>query len=333
MDMRTGQSATFLLDKLLPLEAFLRLGVGTALLGAVFLGPARAHEASGGDVVIVSTVDVGGSVQNAGDVEVTGFVGEPGAVATGGEVVLRGGGNSMIYYATSFTVAADAPAINEDGVADTNSTRTPLRGEVVYDDATVGLVDGAQVAWTAPASGDALASISSDGVAEAGAVYEDTDASFSGSYGGIQATNSLTVRNVLPDNYSVWAGDTFDDAWEIAEGMTNAVDPDATNNGVPNWQLYAMGFNPAQPAPAALSAVNVTNGYLAVVYTRNPYATNYTFTPQESGNLSAGFADMVSPVSTTNIVGGVEQITTFGSVPINATNKQFLRVEVEQPDP
>ncbi|MGA1149439.1 MAG: hypothetical protein ACO3V5_09980, partial [Ilumatobacteraceae bacterium] len=204
---------------------------------------------------------------------------------------------------------------------------------VVYDDATVGLVNGAQVAWTAPASGDALASISSDGVAEAGAVYEDTDASFSGSYGGIQATNSLTVRNVLPDNYSVWAGDTFDDAWEIAEGMTNAVDPDATNNGVPNWQLYAMGFNPAQPAPAALSAVNVTNGYLAVVYTRNPYATNYTFTPQESGNLLAGFADMVSPVSTTNIVGGVEQITTFGSVPINATNKQFLRVELTQPSP
>lgn len=333
MDKKTEQSAISLSAKLLPLASSLRLGLGTALLGAVFLGPARAHEASGGDVVIVSAVDAGGSLQNAGDVQVAGFVGVPGTLSSGGDVVLRGGGNGMVYYATGFTVAADAPAIDEDGVVDPNSSRTPLRGEVVYDDATLGVVEGARIAWTAPVSGDALASISADGVAEAGAVYEDTDASFSGSYGGIQATNSLTVRNVLPDNYSVWAGDTFDDAWEIAQGMTNAVDPDATNNGVPNWQLYAMGFDPAQPAPATLSAVAVTNGYLAVVYTRNPYATNYVFTPQESGNLSAGFADMPSPVSTTNMVGGLEQITTFGSVPVNATNRQFLRVEVAQPAP
>ena len=294
---------------------------------------ARAHEAAGGDVRIVSIVDTGGSVQVGGDVQVSGFVGAPGAVSTGGEVALRGGGNSMIYYATGFTVAAGTPSINEDGVADTNSSRTPLRGEVVYDDATVSLVDGAQVAWTAPVPGSALASISVDGVAEAGAVYEDTAAAFTGSYGGIQASNSLTVRNVLPDNYSVWAGDTFDDAWEIAQGMTNAVDPDETNNGVPNWQLYAMGFNPAQPAPAALSSVTTTNGYLAVVYTRNPDAVGYSFAPQESSHLAAGFADMVDPVSVTNNVGGLEEITTFGSVPVGATNRQFLRIRIGQPAP
>ena len=323
----------FMKSKLSPRARIRRLAMGTALSGAVFLCPASAHEATGGDVRIVSTIDSGGSVQTGGDVQITGFVGEPGVVASGGDVVARQGGNSMIYYATGFSVASGAATINEEGASDTNSTRAQLRGNVVYDDSTLGTVDGSLVSWTAPSTGSALASISAGGIAQAATVYQNTAASFSGSYGGMAATSSLSVLNILPDNYGVYAGDTFDDAWEIAQGMSGAVNPNATNNGVPNWQLYAMGFNPAQPAPAALSSTVLTNGYLAVRYTRNPYATNYTFDPQESGNLSAGFANMVNPVSVTNLVSGVEQITTRGSVPINETNKQFLRVKVAQPAP
>ena len=307
--------------------------VFTALTGAVFLSSAYAHEAAGGNVTIVSTIDSGGSVQSGGNVQITGFIGEPGVVSSGGDVVARQGGNSMIYYATGFSVTADSLTINEQGAPDTNSARTQLRGNVVYDDATLGAVDGSQVAWTAPATNSSLASISALGIAQGATVYQNTPASFTGSYGGINATSSLTVLNVLPDNYSVWAGDTFNDAWEIGQGMSGAVNPNALNNGVPNWQLYAMGYNPAQPAPPALASSFTANGYLAVRYTRNPYAAGYTFTPQESGNLNLGFAAMVNPASVTNLVNGVEQITTRGSVPMSATNKQFLRVRVAQPAP
>jgi hypothetical protein len=307
--------------------------VCTALTGAVFLSSAYAHEAAGGNVTIVSTIDSGGSVQSGGNVQIIGFIGEPGVVSSGGDVVARQGGNSMIYYATGFSVTADSLTINEQGAPDTNSARTQLRGNVVYDDATLGAVDGSQVAWTAPATNSSLASISALGLAQAATVYQNTPASFTGSYGGINATSSLTVLNVLPDNYSVWAGDTFNDAWEIGQGMSGAVNPNALNNGVPNWQLYAMGYNPAQPAPAVLASSVTTNGYLAVRYTRNPYAAGYTFTSQESGNLNLGFSAMVNPASVTNLVNGVEQITTRGSVPMSATNKQFLRVRVAQPAP
>lgn len=320
-------------NKLLMPALVVRTVVITALFGAVFLCSAHAHEASGGDVRIVSTIDSGGSVQSGGDVQITGFVGEPGTVSSGGNVVARQGGNSMIYYATGFSVASDSLTINESGVTDTNSTRTQLRGNVVYDDATLSTLDGAQVAWTAPATDSSLASISADGIAQAATVYQNTPANFVGSYGGIPATNQLMVVNVLPDNYGVWAGDTFNDAWEIAQGMTGAVNPNAMNNGVPNWQLYAMGFSLTQPAPAVMASSVVTNGYLAVSYTRNPYAIGYVFTPQESGNLSVGFATMVNPVSVTNNSGGIDYITTRGSVPINATNRQFLRVRVAQPAP
>lgn len=316
---------------IVPLGNLSRLSMFTVLSGAVFLCPVRAHEATGGDVTIVSTIDSGGLVQSNGDVQITGFVGEPGIVSSGGNVVVRQGGNSMIYYAAGFAVASDAATINEQGASDTSSTRTQLRGNVVYDDASLSALDGSQVAWTTPATGSALASISASGLAQAATVYQGTSASFSGSYGGINATSSLTVLNVLPDNFGAWAGDTFDDAWEIAQGMGGAVNPNATNNGVPNWQLYAMGYNPALPAPAVLALSTATNGYLAVTYTRNPYATGYVFTPQESGNLSVGFTNMVNPNSVTNASGGVETIVTRGSVPINATNKQFLRVKVAQP--
>lgn len=307
--------------------------LSAALSAALLATPARAHEATNGDVLIISTVDSGGSAQSGGDVRIAGFVGEPGVVATGGDVVARQGGNSMVYYASEFAVGADSLTIDEQGAPDEETTRTQLRGGVVFDDGSVAMLDGPQIAWAAPEPGSALASVSTDGVAQAAAVYQNTAAFFGGTYAGLSATSSLTVLNVLPDNYQVWAGDTFDDAWEIAQGMSGAVDPDATNNGVPNWQLYAMGFNPAQPATQALATAATTNGYLAVAYTRNPYATNYAFTPQESGNLNLGFAAMADPVSVTNTSGGVEHIVTRGSVPITATNKQFLRVQIGRSAP
>ncbi|MGA1130065.1 MAG: hypothetical protein ACO3XN_08375, partial [Chthoniobacterales bacterium] len=111
-----------------------------------------------------------------------------------------------------------------------------------------------------------------------------------------------------------------------------AVDPDATNSGFPAWQLYALGLNPAVAPGVPLETGQIeTNGYLSITYTRNPYATNYTFAVQETGNLSLGFSNMVNPVSVTNEVGGVEQITTRGSAPINSTNRQFLRLQITKP--
>jgi hypothetical protein len=298
------------------------------------LSELRAHEAIGGDVRIVSTIDSGGLVQTGGDVQINGFVGEPGTVAAGGDVVVRQGGNSMIYYAAGFSVQSVAATINESGTSDADSTRTPLRGRVVYDDATFGEVDGALVMWRAPSPESALASISAEGIAQAATVYEDSVASFAGSYAGLSASNNLTVLNLLPDNYREWAGDTFDDAWEIAQGMTRGVDPNATNNGVLNWQLYAMGFNPEKPAPASLSIPVMSDGYLAVAYTRNPFAIGYLFAPQEAANLSDGFSNMIAPVSVTNsLPDGNQQIITRGSQPMSSVRRQFLRIRITPPAP
>lgn len=280
----------------------------------------------------VGSMDLGGTVQVAGDRRNVGFVGAPGVVATAedGVRVARQGGSGMVYFPTGYSVAADSSAIREAGSTPESSTRTALSAREDFDDQTFAAAT-TPVAWS-PATNQAI-SVSADGIARANAVYQDTLAAFSATLGGIAATNYLTVLNALPDNYEAWAGDTFDDAWEIAQGMAAAVDPDASNNGTPNWQLYAMGVDPSATFSGQLSTGGATNGYFAITYTRNPFATNYTFAVQESGNRALAFTNMLAPVSSTNTVDGVEQITTWGSAPINATNRQFLRVKIMQPAP
>ncbi len=278
-----------------------------------------------------AVVDLGGTVQTFGDARNVGFVGTPGSVATadGGNIVARQGGVAMVYNATGYTVAANPSVINEAGATPESSTRATLSARIVFDDESFDEA-GVPVTWS-PVTNQVI-TVSPEGVAQAQAVYEDTVAAFGGTVAGVPATNFLTVVNVLPDNFGAWAGDTFDDAWEIAQGMAGAVDPDATNSGFPAWQLYALGLNPAVAPGVPLETGQIeTNGYISITYTRNPYATNYTFAVQETGNLSLGFSNMVNPVSVTNEVGGVEQITTRGSAPINSTNRQFLRLQITKP--
>jgi len=296
---------------------------------------AQAHEASGGPVRVVATIDSGGLVQSAGPVQNVGFVGQLGSLASAGSVVARQGANSFVFYPQQLLVEAQPSVINEAGVEPAASTRAQLGAVVTFDDDTTATLSGVEVTWTAPPADYPIASISAEGVAQADVVFEDTEAEFLGQYAGLSATNFLTVRNLLDDNYRQWAGDTFDDAWQIEQGMSGAVNPDALNNGSPNWLLYALGLNPEQPAPAVLIQSGLQDRFLTITYTRNTFARDYVFAPQETGNLrTTPFADLVNPVVTTNNISpSLEAITVRGSLPVNLTNRQFLRLRVDRPAP
>ncbi len=296
--------------------------------------PASAHEASGGEVRIISTLNLGGSVQTAGSIQQVGFLGNPGVMATTNQVVARQGANSLVFYPVALALSADQPTLNEAGSDPPSSSRTQLRASVQYDDLTSGLIPPEAIQWTPLPEEYPLESISSGGSAVASVVFEDTEAEYAGSYAGLTATNFLTILNVLPDNYRQWAGDSFDDAWQIDEGIPGALDPEDENAGIPYWQLYAMGLNPTLPLSAPLVAAVRQGNFLGLTYTRNPFATNYGFILQESGNLRAGFSNVVAPVSATNQATPTSTtITTRGHVPLNTTNRQFLRLQIIRPAP
>ncbi|MFM8720684.1 MAG: cadherin-like beta sandwich domain-containing protein [Chthoniobacterales bacterium] len=318
--------------------------VNTAVVGQYTLTYNATDSAGNSATPVTRTVNVAvapqnfggtspsGSVQTAGNILNVGFFGAPGIVATAdaGNLVTRQGPVSLIYSSLGYVVDADSSTINEAGSLPESSTRTTASARELFDDATFA-APPAPVSWS-PVTNQVV-SVSPEGSVQANAVYQNTLAAVVGTINGTAATNFINVLNILPDNYGLLAGDTFDDAWEVGQGMSAAVSPTNMSNGIPAWQLYAMGFNPAQAAPAALSTPATTNGYFIINYTRNPYATNYTFAVQESGNLALGFTNMVNPTSITNFTDGMEQITTRGSAPISSTNRQFLRIKITQPVP
>jgi hypothetical protein len=317
-------------------------GVGPAVLAfavSVFLfpQPLGAHLSSGGNAQNFSTIDIGGAVATSGDASVrnVGFLGVPGTVAASHdeEVVARQGGVSWVFAPTKLLVTSADNQINEAGASPASSTQTQLGGRLTMDDLTVTVLPGGELTWDAPAPATGLASISPDGVAQAATVYQNTIGLFTGHAAGFSDTSFVTVLNVLPDNYEQWAGDTFDDAWQIAEGMPGAVNPNALNAGIPYWQLYAMGLNPLAPISGPLTGVDISlDGYLTITWTRNPYATNYVFRVQETTNLTNAFATLINPVSVTNSsTPQIEAITTRASAPRVNFNRQFLRVFIEEP--
>lgn len=294
----------------------------------------RAHQASGDSVSVVSSVGTAGLIQKSASYEVVGFVGQAGSVTTSasGTYSVRGGPIGMLVSPVGFAVVSAETQVNEAGATPETSTRVQLSGAAVNDDGTQDRLPATAITWTPPLPGGAIASISPEGLASFAAVYQDTTAFVSGTYGGISATNFFLVRNVLNDNFGALAGDTFDDAWSVSRGITNALDPNEVVGGSLAWMLYAMGLDPRTPAQTPVRFAMETNGYLSITYTRNPAAANHTFRVEESAQLTQGFSELANPVSSTNhLPDGTQSITTRASTPMNSTTQQFLRVRIGRP--
>ncbi len=211
------------------------------------------------------------------------------------------------------------------------STSTHLAGLIVYDDNTLGVIGGESITWLPMPSEYPLQPISPSGVVKASAVYQDTVAQYAGSYAGLSATNDLLVVNTLNDNYRGWAGDTFNDAWEISQSIPGAVDPNAISgvSGLRYWQLYAMGVNPLGQLDRPVSSARLVDGYPAIVYTRNPMATGYVFNVLQTSDLSASFSPLADAVTTEAIrPDGLVEMITRGSIRIKSLGRQFLTLSI-----
>lgn len=167
---------------------------------------------------------------------------EPGGAAASAAVALRSGFSGSLYDPAALDITAAPLTVNEGG------TRL-LDARLLLDDSSLLALSPSSVSWSV-LSGP-LTGISAGGLANAGNVYQNTDATASGNYQTFTDTLTLNVVNVGTDDFGLYAGDGLADDWQVLYfGINNAnaaplLDPD--NDGWTNLFEYNAGLIPTDP--------------------------------------------------------------------------------------
>ena len=215
----------------------------TFLFLALLSAAAHAGPRTSADYAVATdTADIAGQRTTSANYTNNASAGGITGLGTSADAAAKHGYIAQLYEVTGLTLTAVSLNVNE-------GTTDQLAAWQTLDDATFLAVPAASVAWSV-ASGP-LTGISAAGVATAGIVYQDTAATAQGIFSGNTGTLGLTVRNVNPDDFGSYAGDTLDDAWQVGYfGLDNplaapAQDPDG--DGQTNLFEFTAGLIPTDP--------------------------------------------------------------------------------------
>jgi hypothetical protein len=227
------------------------LGVGRSALGvqwaaalALLALPGLSRAAVSADYAITpAALDGGGGRSASADYTVDASVGliAGRATAAQGLDVARHGYIGQLTEPVGHALAATPQTVPEEG------TRQ-LYAATLNDDDTRTALTGVAVAWSVVDG--PIAGISAAGLATAGAVYQDTQATVRGQWDGADETLALTVHDTQPDNYGSYAADGLGDGWQIGYyGFDNpnaapGYDPFGTGD---NLFKYVAGLDPTDP--------------------------------------------------------------------------------------
>ena len=275
-------SALLTLMASLPASAALR-GSANYLVPAESVDAGGIHTASASYVIDASIGGIGG----------VGTAAAPGVLAKHSYV-------GQLFQVIGLSVTGNPTNVSE------LATRQ-LATYVVNDDTTSNSIAGTQVAWSVV--NGPITSIDANGLATAGAVYQNEPAAVQGAYGGRVGTLGLTVLNDNLDNYGSYAGDGLDDAWQVQYfglGNPNALaslDPDGDlqinrfeyiAGTIPTNALSKFNLSIAEVSPDRKDIIFeprfVTRTY-SVEYAPNPGTGS--FVP-----LSGGVVSDVGPIRT-----------------------------------
>ena len=235
---------------------------------------------------------------------------------------VKSGYIGQLYEVTALQLAATPATINEA------ATRQLSARQLLDDDSNLA-VPAPSVAWSI-ASGP-LSSISNAGLATAATVYQNTAASAQGAFAGLTGQLTLTVLNILPDNFGSYSGDGLDDSWQIQYfGLDNPlaaplIDPDG--DGQDNRFEFTAGLVPTDPLSRFLLEIKSVPG--------QPGQKNLVFSPR--------FQDRSYVVkSSTDLTAGSWGPTSVSAPSDNGTERtltdtaateprKFYRVDITKP--
>lgn len=132
----------------------------------------------------------------------------PGGHGTSAAYTLRTGfvGQLADAIATALELNATPLTVNE-------SATRQLSGTLIFDDLSTQPLDATSITWSVQSG--PLSGISTNGLATAAAVYQDSAAIAQGTYQSLTDTITLTVLNTLPDNFGSYAADGIHDDWQV----------------------------------------------------------------------------------------------------------------------
>lgn len=196
-----------------------------AVAGAIIASAPAETRSSADYALTTETLDTGGRRVSGTNYSADSSIGAIAGLSTAPTPpeTLRSGYVGQLYDQVSLSIAASPTNVNE-------GTTRQLTGSQILDDGTCIALAGSDIDWGV-VSGP-ITSITPEGLATAGYVYQDTAATVSGHATAFSNSLALAVINVTRDDFGLYAGDGIDDDWQVlyfGEGNANAApgrDPD-----------------------------------------------------------------------------------------------------------
>jgi hypothetical protein len=317
----------------------------TAIL--LFLLSVPALAGSSADYSLEPAVlDGGGAAGSSADYALNPSIG-PGAAGASEGYALRGGFSGMLSDAASLVLAAAGAAVSMNERA-----TLQLEARIRYDDDTVAAfaLPAANLTWSV-AEGP-LAAINSAGLATAGSVYQDTEATARAIYRGLEGYLPLTVRNLTNDDFGSYAADGLPDPWQVQYfgeaglPIVAGADADPDADGLSNFQEYAFGMDPSVsfsgvvrwsgsnllergvPTPFASGTAGSFTFRAVFARRRDFVAAGLTYTVEFSGDLITWRASTSTP-SVLAEDGVIQAVSVPYPFFVNGRKATYFRVRVQ----
>jgi len=143
-------------------------------------------------------------------------------------------------------------------------------------------------------------------------------------------TNTISVTTISPADS--WRNQYFGSADNSGPGAdTNA----PAGDGVSNLMKYALGMDPTVPTTHGLPEMKMTNGRLALTFSRQKSASDIVYQVQAAGDLFGFSNATVLWSSASNAYGGgtnsSQAVTVQDAVDAASTNRRFMRLQISRP--
>ena len=249
-------------------------------------------------------------------------VGDVGATASSSSYIAKAGFAGQGYSVVGLVLDATPATVNE------GQTRQ-LEAFDLLDDATRIALDETTVSWAV--HNGPITSVSNAGLATAGIVYQNTNASVGASRDSFSTSLLLSVLNVTSDDFGTYAADGIDDSWQVqyfGENSPNGLataDPDG--DGQSNKFEFVAGVVPNDNTSRfSLRVANVAGQPSQRQLIFSPRLNDRTYTPQFRTSLTAGNWDPLSGTAQSD--NGSERTVTD----LNATGAtKFYRIDITKP--